>query len=556
MSVGPVGNEPAPVPPSATQVFVRMRDGVELATDIYLPESGDAFPTILVRLPYDKNSRYVFMEAVARRATAAGYALVVQDVRGKYRSGGESMGPANEVRDGYDTLQWISAASWSNGRVGMFGDSYYGFTQWAAVSSRHPALRAIVPRVTSSRLPLFELVERGPVRDIPWMEFATYLLQCWSGQYVNEHLPDFTVRPLQRAYDEAFAELGERSAWFDTMIPRTLPIPVYSEGDPFSATPIPVLHTVGWWDNLSVASMRDYTALLASPGWAPLQYLWADSVDHENYHLSEVGRPELGDHNEDDDALERLMGIYIDPALRFFDVFVKEIVGAADMPRVQWHLGHAEYRTSDSWPPAEAKLHTLYLRDLSALPAGKAALAPTPPTALEQGNWGFDPTTLIPGAVENSFAFLKELPDESATSDREDVAVFDSAPFESDTDLAGPIDLWLDVTSTADSADIVAKLYDLSPDGKAHVIRWGSGEYRVGLQAELGRIELGHTGYRIRKGHSLRLHIASSDFPDLPPNPGNGSNRWLAETLMPATHSLRTRPGLLSRLDVHVLSAV
>jgi uncharacterized protein len=141
-----------PVPATATQYMVRMRDGIRLATDVYLPDDGDATEAVLVRLPYGKNSRYVFFKWICEIFTKRGYAMVVQDVRGKFRTEGQTLGFITEANDGYDTIDWIVSQPWSNGIVGMFGDSYYGFTQWAAVSSGHRALRAIAPRVTSAEL--------------------------------------------------------------------------------------------------------------------------------------------------------------------------------------------------------------------------------------------------------------------------------------------------------------------------------------------------------------------------------------------------------------------
>jgi putative CocE/NonD family hydrolase len=143
--------EPVPfgaIDERADQVMVSMRDGVRLATDVYLPEQPDHLPTVLIRLPYDKSGRFSFMPQASRLFNERSYAFVVQDVRGKVRSEGPQEPFVHEVADGWDTLEWISAQPWSNGIVGTFGDSYYGFTQWAAAASGHPALRAIVPRVT------------------------------------------------------------------------------------------------------------------------------------------------------------------------------------------------------------------------------------------------------------------------------------------------------------------------------------------------------------------------------------------------------------------------
>ena len=142
-----------PVPASATEYMVPMRDGVLIATDVYLPDGEGPWPSVLVRLPYDKDSRYVFFDRIAKVFTLRGYAVVVQDVRGKFRSGGETIGAVNEAADGYDSIDWVSNQPWCNGDVGMFGDSYYGFTQWAAISAAHqrqapqgPSQRSDPPR--------------------------------------------------------------------------------------------------------------------------------------------------------------------------------------------------------------------------------------------------------------------------------------------------------------------------------------------------------------------------------------------------------------------------
>lgn len=551
---GPVNTEPAPVAESARQHFVRMRDGIRLATDTYVPAGDGAFPAILVRLPYDKNSRYVFMDVVARRANAAGYVLVVQDVRGKYRSEGDALGPVNEAQDGYDTLSWITAQEWSDGRVGMFGDSYYGFTQYAAASTGHPALRALVPRVTTSRMSINDLVEGDGVIDIPWGTGAVYLLQCWTGPYVNERQPDWTRRPLLAAFDEQFSEIGARSLWFDQTIPHHVPTKVYPYGHPVTRRPIPIMHCIGWWDNLAIHHMRDYLAFAADAGWAATQYLWVDSIDHENYHIDEAGRvADRGDHDSDDTALELMMDNYIEPALRFFDVFVKGVAPAAGFPRVQWHLSHAGYRRDESWPPPSATPMSLFLTGLQAMTAQGGVLESAPPRGEEHGSWIFDPDQPLTSPAQSSWSYLLEYPDERASAERQDVAVFDSGPLEKDLDLAGPVDLWVRVGSDAVTADVFARLVDVAPDGTAHLVVRGQAEITAPDHQSLRRIELGHAGYRFRAGHRLRLHIASSDFPEYLLNPGTGENRWTATEFRLARHTLTTDAAQPARLDLTVL---
>jgi uncharacterized protein len=281
--------EAAPVPDIATEYMVPMRDGVRLATDVYLPDGDGPVEAVLVRLPYDKDSRYVFFYEVAPHFTSRGYAVVVQDVRGKFRSEGATVGFVGEPADGYDTIEWITHQSWSNGVVGMFGDSYYGYTQWAAVSARHPALKAIVPRVTSA-----DLVEDVPatgLTDVPWMVHADYVSRHWVDHDMYEYEQDYSLRPLTAVFEDAFERVGARSAFFDLTVPDYRVGELHPYGHPFDAPAVPVLHVVGWFDNLLIKSMRDYEALAQRPEWAATQYLSADSVDHENYHLELARSP-------------------------------------------------------------------------------------------------------------------------------------------------------------------------------------------------------------------------------------------------------------------------
>jgi putative CocE/NonD family hydrolase len=176
--------------------MVPMRDGVRLATDVHLPQGADRVPAVLVRLPYDKCGRYTFMPQIAPFFRDRGYAFVVQDVRGKFRSEGETVAFVREVEDGYDTLEWLVSQAWCDGNVGMWGDSYYGFTRWAAVASEHPALKAIVPRVTSADLAgLF-----GPETVIP-LYLGEYLANYWLDDRIYHWDIDYGHRPLAEVFD-------------------------------------------------------------------------------------------------------------------------------------------------------------------------------------------------------------------------------------------------------------------------------------------------------------------------------------------------------------------
>ncbi len=262
MSVDLETTGPGPVDPSAEQHMVPTRDGVELAIDVYLPAGTGPWPAVLVRLPYDKNGRYCWMPQIAGHFTARGYAFHVQDVRGKFRSGGEVNAFVHEIDDGYDTLEWIAHQGWCSGAIGMWGDSYYGFTQWTAVASGHPALKAIVPRVTVADL-------FGWLAGVTPLYGAHYLAQYWSDALTHHWTPDWSHRPLCELFDEGFRAIGSRSISFDRILAEErgrAPVDLYSGGHPFERLRIPTLHGVGWFDNITPPHMLDYERLMAEPG--------------------------------------------------------------------------------------------------------------------------------------------------------------------------------------------------------------------------------------------------------------------------------------------------
>ncbi|MFE6162748.1 CocE/NonD family hydrolase [Streptomyces sp. NPDC056486] len=557
----------APLAENARQYLVRMRDGVRLATDVYLPaarqddlpaarQSGDAaYPAVLVRLPYDKNSRYVYFDRIARLFTDRGYAVVVQDVRGKFRSGGSTVPFLRESQDGYGAIDWIIHQDWSDGRVGMFGDSYYGFTQWAAVAAQHPALRAIVPRMTTAD---FNTIWQPEGQSAPvWLEGIEYFAHHWVDNDSYEYRIDRSGRPVIDQYEEAFRAIGARSFWFDLLAPRHAGLSTQPGLHPFDARPVPVLHCVGWFDNIVAAHMRDYVELASRPGWDAVQYLWAGAVDHENYRLAQAPVRDEDDHNTNEDALARMLPDYAHPAIDFFDVFLKGIRPVSSLPKVRWELGHADWRTSSTWPPPHSTERTFWLTDLSRAtgPLPGASLADAPVGDEQDTQWAHDPDAPVPSLIEDSFAYLHGYPDLAPVAARDDVLAFSTPVVTEPLDLAGPIGVDLHVTSTAPEFDVFAKVVDLHPDGRAHQITRGQVSVRAAEAADEIHLDLGHTGYRLRTGHRLALILAGSDHPLFLPAPGTGENPWTALTTKPSTQTLHTGGTCPSRLTVTLAPA-
>ena len=226
----------APAPLVEHDVAVRMRDGVVLRADVWRPAAAGRFPVLVYRTPYDR--RHVQGErSTAARAAERGYAVVVQDVRGRYGSEGEFEPYRNEGRDGYDTIEWAAAQPWSEGSVGTWARSYPGAVQWLAAVESPPHLAAMAPAMTFSTPRNF--FYSGGVFDMSWTAWI------W-----NNIAPDVRVR---RGLDGA-RTTGEAGAEWERIrdpILRRLPVMALDEFRdvaPYLFTWLS--HPAGdpWWD--------------------------------------------------------------------------------------------------------------------------------------------------------------------------------------------------------------------------------------------------------------------------------------------------------------------
>ncbi|MFC8663073.1 CocE/NonD family hydrolase [Streptomyces sp. NPDC057199] len=535
-----------PPPPAATEHMVRMRDGICLATDVYLPQSGLPTESVLVRLPYDKGGEYCFMPELAPRFTARGYAVVVQDVRGKFRSEGETLPWINEVYDAYDTLDWIVAQEWSNGRVGMFGDSYFGYTQWAAVSSRHAALKAIVPRFTGT-----QLGARLDDDDPEWSLERYYRASFWVDQDIYLWDMDWK-RPYADGVERFFSDIGRRSAAWDLAFPESDPLRRFPNGHPFDAPAVPTLMVMGWFDVCSPWQWRDHQELSSRPAWSRLEYLRIEAIDHEMYHVEDAPIGEADDHVRNSAALVRLLDRTTTPALDFFDVFLREDADAPAIPKVTWEQVHDGWRQALTWPPPHAAERVLYLVGGDGIAGGLSDVAPDGEQAL---TWLHDPKDLVPTPVANSGAFLLEYPDERPLGEREDTLAFSGPELEEQLDLCGPAALEATVESAGSVIDVFVRLLDEAPDGSARLIGRGQKRVREADGRRSVTVPLTHVGYRVRAGHRLRVHIASSDFPDHIDWPGTDEHPWLAMDVQPTRQSLVVGGGAGAILKLTVVPA-
>jgi putative CocE/NonD family hydrolase len=412
----------------------------------------------------------------------------------------------------------------------MWGDSYYGFTQWAAVASQHPALRAISPRLTGTQLGLpIDAPGGGGPHNVEWGITYSYCLQHYLTNDTFHWEPNWHERPYAKQAEELMAEVGSRSISYDQHLPNAAYGPRFGGRHPFDARPIPVLHTIGWWDNCAPHSWADVRELERRPEWSQFHHLRIEAMDHESNYLGDPRR-----HAEPtEDQLRQALPRMLDPTLDFFEVFVRENGSPGEIAKVTWNLaGTALLLTAETWPPDGTCVERLYATAAGAL----TSLAGNDEGDLE---WVHDPDDPVPSSVHDAFSYLAEIDDEAPIGRRTDVLVFDAQPAGSSVDLVGPVCATALFASDGPVADLFVRLLDVAPDGRA--IRIARGQVQVANQAEptAVTVDLGQLGYRLASGHRLRLHVHSSDFPEFLTQPGTGEHPWFAVATHPNTQRVR-----------------
>lgn len=544
---------PAPVDELATSHQVPMTDGIRLATDVYLPPNSaqTQLPTVLVRLPYDKSGRYTFLPAIAARLIARGFAAVVQDVRGKFRSAGNRIPFVNEASDGADTLDWITNQPWSNGVVGMMGDSYYGFTQWAAASTGHSSLRAIVPRFTGSEF--FRMFGPDEVVKIPLYEWVVETFSA-AGQLESPNLAIGSKGTWWRPVD-----LPQVAIAVETLEARVahseMEYLAFPHGTPAPNLQLPALHMGGWWDNLQRFQLDDWKHATCSPA-AEHQFLRMAAADHEDYHLHEDGQPHHNHGINDDDLCVYLDRMMIDP-LDFFDHYLRDRPGSWPAPRVRYEIANAGWRTSPCWEPADTIEQILYFTEIelgtSSAEGGCLSVA-APGSRPSVVRWNHDPANPVPYLAQSEWGQCADLPDESVLHDRGDVVTLTAPSADEASDIIGHVEVELTLSATSSRTHAIVRLLDVYPSGRARVILEGAQMANTDCGTTRVVVNLGDTAYRLRRGHSLRVAISASCFPLYPVSPGRSdesegdalfSKPGPAESIVHRLTSSQSAPSLL-----------
>ncbi len=582
-------------------VMVPMRDGIRLATDLYLPPRTPA-PAVVMRTPYerDADANVGAFLSLARR----GFVVVSQDCRG---TGGSEPDfwdyYLREPEDSYDLIEWITHQDWYDGFIGSTGGSYVGQTQWCM--AMHPKMSAIIPEVSglgiavnTVHLHMFlnayakSMGNSADLQDVSYEDLEGIMLdETLATGYFNEPL----YKPLPEAVFTRLPELAELEPYAAqqrlwayycslsnadrvelvkeiTGAPHVTIVEVESLSQIFGPTISHDRHTLPHTDMAEVVRSVHAPALLVS-GW----YDWGlndllatwDLLDragteplrsrnrmviapsahgHAGYHEGREGHPEL-------DRPYRTAGI-IEMQSRWYKA-VRD--GTTDSwPTVIYYLmGANEWRAADSWPIRDAEPASFYLGPDGSL-TSQAPQSPAPPD-----DYTYDPHDPPPtkGGSIVSWVYPPGSVDVSDVQARPDVLTYSTEPLTEDLDVVGPLTMVLYASSSAVDTDFVARLTDVFPDGRAIQLQAGAlrtryrdlgGEPSFLEPGQVYRLEidLWATANRFKAGHRLRVDISSGDFPKFDRNTNRGGEPG---DPIPARHRIYRDPAHPSHLEVRVL---
>jgi uncharacterized protein len=523
-------------------VAVKMRDGVTLRADVYHPKAPGKFPVILQRTPYNRAMPTSF----GLKAASMGYVGIVQDCRGRYASDGDWYPLVHEYEDGYDSIEWAAALPYSNGKVGIFGGSYGAFTVLMAVLSHPPHLAGFVS-IEAGPGP-YEFFYRGGA-------FQKWLAESWTANALaldtlerltrkrndvakwSRDLPSFTFPVFDpapaRSVAPYFFDWLEHPAYDDYWIRSAF-------DSRYAGVTAPGVHVGGWYDVFAAGPPRTFNGMrngATTPRARDGQHLIMGPWSHGPL-LSRAGDIDFGA-----DAQFKVD----DFGFEWFDYFLRDArTGLERQKPVRIYvMGERKWRDEDEWPLRRARESPFYLHSSRLLSSAR----PTENGAFDE--YVYDPADPVPttGGGLCCGALKAGAVDQKGIEQRRDVLVFSSVPFETETEITGPVRLDLFVSSSAVDTDFVATLIDVWPNGFSQNLTDGVQRARYRLSRERAQflkpnelvpltIDMLATSNVFLPGHKLRVDITSSNYPRYDRNPNTEENPAVATRFVKATNRI------------------
>ena len=525
------------------RVPVPMRDGVKLYADIYRPRSEGKFPVLVIRTPYGVQRDG--MQEPRIRFAQRGYAVLIQDTRGRYESEGKWDPFRSEGEDGYDTIQWAAQQPWSNGKVGTQGGSYLGHVQWRAASQAPPNLVTAFPAVASTSIyhnwayfgGAFRLsfnygwgVVRMPQRIMlpQFWHDAPFAPEEWRYQSILWHLPLGTgdrvsANQTVQHYRDWVKHQSYDSYW-----------KAISDEEKFSSIKVPVHTHGGWFDIFLAGTLNGFTGMRTQGGSELARRESKMTVGAWGHGPSQ----KFGDVDFGPTAMRSLS----DREALWYNHYLKgEANGIEQEPPVEiFYMGINQWRHEKDWPIPGTKYTEFYLSSggKANTARGDGRLGQDKANGAPSDQYLYDPNQPVPTVGGNNCCGTPTLAgprDQRPVESRHDVLVYTSDILKQPLAIAGPVKMKLHAATDGPDTDFVAKLVDVHPNGFAMNVAEGilRARFRKGLdQMELLKagqpyefvIDMAGTANVFLPGHRIRVDITSSHFPQFDRNPNTGED--------------------------------
>jgi putative CocE/NonD family hydrolase len=511
-----------------------MRDGTVLYGDVYRPRADGKYPTIVVRTPYGVQRDGVH-ESMTKFAQH-GYAIVIQDVRGRYESDGRWNPFRNEAQDGHDTIQWASKQPWSNGKVATQGGSYLGHVQWAAGSQRPPALVAMFPAVASTNIYANWLTQGGAFRlsfNYGWgvvrMPNRIMLPQYWHTEsYMPRELKYETILPHLPLADGDLESGGNPVDHYREWLRH----PGYddywrsiSDEERFESVVVPAHTQGGWFDIFLNGTINGFVGMRSHAGSERARRESRMIIGAWGHGPSR----KYGDVDFGPAADLKLL----DRELAWFDHYLKDVDNGIDRePPVRiFYMGINQWRDEQDWPIPGTTYRPLYL-------ASDRSLSWSAPSSDGTDSYDYDPRNPVPTLGGNNCCGTPTLAgpkDQRPVEARSDVLAYTSQELKAPVTVAGPVKMKLFAATDGPDTDWMVKLVDVYPNGFAMNVAEGilRARFRRGPdKPELLKpgevyeftVDMAGTANVFQPGHRIRVDLTSSNFPQFDRNPNTGDD--------------------------------
>ena len=520
---------------------VPMRDGVKLYGDLYRPRAEGKYPVLIVRTPYgvQRDGVHETMMKFAQN----GYAVFIQDTRGRYESEGKWEPFRTEAEDGFDTIEWAAKQPWSNGKVATQGGSYLGHVQWRAGSLTPPSLVAMFPAVASTNIYANWITLGGANRlsfNYGWgvvrMPHRIMLPQYWHSEpyspvelkyeTILNHLPLMdgdleSAGGVVQHYRDWLAHPDYDEYW------RSI-----SDEERFGNVKVPVFTSGGWFDIFVQGTINGYVGMKNHGGSEKARRESRMIIGAWGHGPSQkFGDVDFGPINNRNQ---------FETELRWFDHQVKGIRnGLENQPPVEiFYMGVNQWQHEQDWPIPGTKYTPFYLSSggQANTPAGNGRLVMARPDGAASDQYRYDPNDPVPTLGGNNCCGTPTQAgpkDQRPLANRKDILVYTSEPLKESLAIAGPVKMKLFAATDGPDTDWVVKLIDVRPDGFAVNVCEGilRARYRQGTskpelltpnKAYEFEVDLVGTANVFLPGHRIRVDVTSSHFPQFDRNPNTG----------------------------------